>query len=455
MAKEEAIIKIKNLNVTYFKGKSNEIRPLKNINLEIFPGEFIIFFGPSGCGKSTLLYAISGLETGIEGEIRIKGEDISQLKEKELEKFHQQRIGMVFQAYYLINSLSVIKNVILPQVVNRAISNKDRKNKAVKLLEQFGLSSEIKRYPSELSGGQQQRVAVARALVNDPDILLADEPVGNLDSKSAEDVMNLFGKLNEDHQKTIILVTHNPAHLDIAHRVFFIKDGEVVNIQRNRELGQKFIPKNTISESSDNVETISQELKMLQNSYAELAACHSKEAFSHFKAREIIFEVFTGLTSNELLSMESYVENLFKSGLNDREKMFRYLDENIKSGGLGFDKRTAHNLTQKIKNIVAKIKEIQANHHQAGDEDFQAVLIKIQTYLITEFKIKFKNVNARDNFNLILENRLRNKINGSEFQTLINRAPSQGGAGIHINRAKKISDRTELLLLGRYSNMKL
>lgn len=455
MNNREAIIKIRDLNVTYFKGKPNEIQPLKNVNLDIYPGEFIIFFGPSGCGKSTLLYAISGLETAIDGEIVINGKDISKLKEKELEKFHQQSIGMVFQAYYLINSLSVIKNIILPQLVNKSISNKNRKIKAIKLLEQFGISNEIKRYPSELSGGQQQRVAVARALINEPDILLADEPVGNLDSKSAKDVMNMFGKLNEEQKKTIILVTHNPAHLDIAHRVFFIKDGEVVDIKRNREQGESYLSEADSPPSQQVKEEASQELKILQNSFAGLISCHSREDFDNFKAREIILEVFAGLSSNDLSSMSSYIERLFASGLNDKDEMLSYLDDGIKNGGLGLDKRTAYNLTKKIKNIVSKIKDIQDVNNQSDAKELKSVVNRIHSYLISEFKIKFKGISEKNNFYLILQDRFLNKIDGDQFQIMINSSVDEGGANIHISHAKRVSDRIELLLLGKYNNAKL
>ena len=177
----EPIIKIKELNVVYFMGKSNEVHALRNINLEIYPGEFIIFFGPSGCGKSTLLYSIAGLETNINGNIMLNGKDIASMKQKELEDFHRQKIGMIFQAYYLISSLSVANNVVLPQIFiekNRI----ERKKKALELLQHFGVSGEADKLPSELSGGQQQRVAICRSLMNDPEVLLADEPVGNLDS---------------------------------------------------------------------------------------------------------------------------------------------------------------------------------------------------------------------------------------------------------------------------------
>lgn len=235
------IISVKKLCVTYFPGKSNEVRALKNIELDIYPGEFIIFFGPSGCGKSTLLYSLSGLERNITGSILVKGEDLPTMKPKQREEFHQRTIGMVFQAYYLIASLSVLENVTLPQV---ALSEPIhvREPKALALLDKFGVKAQAKKLPMELSGGQQQRVAICRSVMNDPDIIFADEPVGNLDSKSTDEVMKLLRELNERDHKTVILVTHDPSHLHHANRVFFIRDGEVVRVQENSAEERKQSP---------------------------------------------------------------------------------------------------------------------------------------------------------------------------------------------------------------------
>src|SRR6056297_2087061 len=206
--KQKPIIKIKDLNVTYFRGRPNEIKALDDISLDIYSGEFVIFFGPSGCGKSTLLYAVSGLETNITGNIFIDDKNIAQMKNREIEHFHQKKIGMIFQAYYLIHSLDVLKNVVLPQMALN-VGKKKREKKALQLLEHFGVKEQRAKLPNELSGGQLQRVAICRALVNEPDVLLADEPVGNLDSKSAEEVMNLLKDLYDNQGKTVILVTHN------------------------------------------------------------------------------------------------------------------------------------------------------------------------------------------------------------------------------------------------------
>ncbi len=442
------VIKINNLNITYFKGKPNEMKALKNINLEIFPGEFIIFFGPSGCGKSTLLYAIAGLETNITGEIIIDGKDINKLKSRELEKFHQQKIGMVFQAYYLIGSLSVLKNVILPQVVNRGSSNKERKDRAMELLKKFGVGMVADRFPSELSGGQQQRVATSRALINNPDILLADEPVGNLDSKSSKEVMNLFRELNDTQKKTTILVTHDPSHLNIAHRVFYLKDGEIVDVKKNRDLA----PRESKQENEIYAAGDLNEAKLLSETYSGLETEGAGALLTRYKAKEIVSEVLTSFTSDELSSIESYVEKLFIDGVNDDGKMFSYLDKNIKNGGLGLDSRTARTLTERIKELIKKVKILEGAEKGTKTVWSSEIINQVGLYLIKEFKVRLRRQELLTKFNQAVKDRLGDKIDNKAFRVVLNKSVSRGGLGINIRVAKKISNRLELLILGKYKS---
>lgn len=233
--KKQAQIIAKHLSVTYFPGQSNEIKSLSDLSFVIEEGEFIIFFGPSGCGKSTLLYSIAGLERW-HGELRVEGVDLQTMNAKEKEIYHREHIGMIFQSFYLIPTISVLQNVALPLVL-AGVPRKEREKRAMSLLERFGVKSQANKLPSALSGGQQQRVAICRAVINNPKIILADEPLGNLDSKSAAEVVGLFKELNGNFGKTVILVTNDPTYLDLANRVFFIKDGILVNIKINRPLG--------------------------------------------------------------------------------------------------------------------------------------------------------------------------------------------------------------------------
>ncbi len=206
---------------------------LKNIYLEIFEGEFVTIFGPSGSGKSTMLNLIAGLEKPTAGRVLVRRRDLAKFDSDELAQFHRRKMGFVFQNFNLIKSLNVWENVALPQTAS-GVNYGDRKRKALKLLNLFHLDQYANRHPNELSGGEQQRVAIARALINDPYFLLVDEPTGNLDSKSAEDVMNILQDIHTKEKHTIILVTHNPNQLKYATRVIYMEDGQVV-IEENRD----------------------------------------------------------------------------------------------------------------------------------------------------------------------------------------------------------------------------
>lgn len=206
---------------------------LRNIYLDIFDGEFVTIFGPSGSGKSTLLNLIAGLEKPTAGRVLVKRRDLAKFDNDELAQFHRRKMGFVFQNFNLIKSLNVWENVALPQTAS-GINYAKRKQAAIKLLKLFHLDHYADRHPNELSGGEQQRVAIARALVNDPYFLLVDEPTGNLDSKSAEEVMQILQEIHDKEHHTIILVSHNPNQLKFASRVIYMEDGQIV-IEENRD----------------------------------------------------------------------------------------------------------------------------------------------------------------------------------------------------------------------------
>ena len=442
-----SIIKIKNLNVTYFLGRSNEVRALRNVDLEIYPGEFIIFFGPSGCGKSTLLYAIAGLETETAGSIYIGDKNIAEFGHKELERFHQKKTGMIFQAYYLINSLSVLKNVILPQIAIGE-KNKERKERAAKLLEHFGVKEQADKLPNELSGGQQQRVAICRALVNDPDILFADEPVGNLDSRSSDDVMRLFQDLNEKQKKTIILVTHDLSHLNIAHRVFYMKDGAVIKVKVNKAINQIIAS----SQEDTTKPSLSKELKLLARTFSSISGSIGN-LLMPFKAKQITAEVLTGMTEEEISKIENKVEGLLMKGMEDSNMMFKYLDDEIEKGGLGMDKRTAKNLAEQIKNIVKEIKVLEQEESSSASlsgtaEDKE--ITQVRHYLLNAFDVQIKEFSVIETINKAIKKRLENKIDKKAFQEKLDLPVKKGGAGLDKRTAKKMAKRLELLILGKY-----
>lgn len=221
----QSIIETVNLNKTYKLG-SLDVEVLRDINLTIDSGEFVSIMGPSGSGKSTLLYLIGGLDKPTSGSVKIKGNELSGMKDKEQSIMRRRDIGFVFQFYNLIPNLNVEENVMLPVLLDGK-KLKEYKGRLDEILEVVGLSDRRAHTPRELSGGQQQRVAIARALVNEPDIILADEPIGNLDTKTGMEVMQLLQKINKEKGKTIVQVTHSKEAADYGNRIINVKDGKV------------------------------------------------------------------------------------------------------------------------------------------------------------------------------------------------------------------------------------
>lgn len=204
------------------------VHALRGVNLRVRKGEFIAIMGPSGSGKSTLLNLIGALDRPTSGKVLIDGVDISKLNDDQLAYLRNKKIGFIFQAYNLINRTNVLRNVEMPSIVS-GLSKRERIEKAKRLLEAVGLKEEAYRQPKYLSGGQQQRVAIARALMNDPTIILADEPTGNLDSKTGAEVMNYLKKMNKEFGTTVIVVTHDREVAEYADRIVHLKDGKIVD----------------------------------------------------------------------------------------------------------------------------------------------------------------------------------------------------------------------------------
>ncbi len=206
----------------------HEVVALNGVSLRVEEGEFVAIMGPSGSGKSTLLYLIGCLDKPTSGKVIIDGMDTSTLNDRELTDLRREKIGFVFQQYYLIPTLTALENVELPMVF-RGVPKDRRERRARYLLELVGLKGKEDRKPMELSGGEQQRIAIARALANEPSILLCDEPTGNLDTKSGRVVMDLIKKLNVEQGVTVVLVTHDPSLSYYADRVVKIRDGRIVH----------------------------------------------------------------------------------------------------------------------------------------------------------------------------------------------------------------------------------
>lgn len=219
------IITVDKVNKTYKNG-SLELQVLKNISFKVYKGEFLAIMGSSGSGKSTMMNILACLDSQYEGTYILDGIDISKLSENQLSEIRNKKIGFIFQSFNLLPRLSALENVELPLVYS-SVPKAERHKRAAELLEMVGLKDRMHHKPNELSGGQRQRVAIARALVNDPSIILADEPTGNLDSKSEEEIIEILQELNRTG-KTIVIVTHEPNIGDIAQRKIVFKDGEII-----------------------------------------------------------------------------------------------------------------------------------------------------------------------------------------------------------------------------------
>ncbi|NYB75686.1 ABC transporter ATP-binding protein [Sedimentibacter hydroxybenzoicus DSM 7310] len=221
----EKIIEVAELYKTYMLG-TVPVEILKEINLSVDKGDFITIMGPSGSGKSTLLYLIGGLDKPTSGKISIKGNDISVLSDEEQSIMRRREVGFVFQFYNLVPNLTVEDNIMLPILLDGK-KIKNYRSKLDEILEVVELSDRKNHTPRELSGGQQQRVAIARALINEPDIILADEPTGNLDSKTSDEVMKLLQRINKDKGKTILQVSHSHETAKYGNRIINVRDGRV------------------------------------------------------------------------------------------------------------------------------------------------------------------------------------------------------------------------------------
>lgn len=226
------MIKLENIRKVYVNG-GNETVALQDIDLEIRSGEFVAIMGPSGSGKSTLMHILGALDTPTSGRYRLDGKDVSRLTDDELSDMRLNKIGFVFQSFNLLPRTDVLKNVALP-LVYQGVARKERESRVRKVLEAVNITAERWGHLSnQLSGGQIQRVAIARALVNDPSLILADEPTGNLDTKTGMQVMKTFQELNDQSGHTIILITHEQEVAHYADRIIFIRDGRIVEDQRN------------------------------------------------------------------------------------------------------------------------------------------------------------------------------------------------------------------------------
>lgn len=226
-----SLIQVRKLTKSFRKG-SNLITPLENLSLDVSRGEFLALMGPSGSGKTTLLNLIAGIDTTSSGNLLIDSQDLGTMSRAQLTRWRSQNVGYIFQLYHLVPILSAYENVELPLLL-QALTRSQRRERVEAALELVGLSDRAHHRPAELSGGQEQRVAIARAIVHDPGLLVADEPTGDLDEESAGAVLDLLCSLSRDHNKTIVMVTHDPKAAAVADRTLHLEKGQLVSPGRS------------------------------------------------------------------------------------------------------------------------------------------------------------------------------------------------------------------------------
>ena len=426
------LIVCRDLTITYNKGKSNEFKALQHVNTDIYEGEYIILFGPSGCGKSTLMYAIQGSLPPGDGTLLIRGDEIYSYPPEERVYFQRHVMGIIFQSFNLIGSLSVLDNVALPMIFcdsNKAI----RERRAQQLLDRFGVGHVSHKIPSMLSGGQQQRVSVARSMVNDPQILLADEPTGNLDSISTQQVMDKIDEINTFDQRTIIMVSHNAAHLSYAHRVYYLKDGfivrEVVNPQRKQI--------KPVMEG----ETIVTELEQLARlfPYDSVDTLRVK-SLTNFLTQEYSFD--------QLVRIEKAIQLLIKGKIHKKlfvDALVKRYDE----GGVGIDRKTAEHMAQVS---VALVKQSTDVKRFRSDNTSDAAFFSQHKFAerVREYLLEYHNVpltkTTEANLTTMIADRLSGVHGEKQFYEGLVANVKEGGLALKEDVADEITRYMEKLI---------
>lgn len=426
----KSIIKIKNLWVAYQLGKSNEVWAAQDINLEIYPQEYVIFFGPSGSGKSTLLYVIAGLEKPTKGQVLVADHDLSTLSEKELMEYHRSTIGIIFQAFYLIPILDVKDNLLLPQMFTKA-TREEREQRVIKLAERFNITDRLDKRATELSGGQQQRVAAARALINDPEIILADEPVGNLDTKNAEITMQLLAELNEKDKKTVVLVTHDPRYLPYAHRVFHLQDGKIVRETRN--------PAKKLQGAPPTAEK--QEISELE----KLAQMHPYLDQAQLKAKLILNDLILPFDIDQQQHIEETIAE-YLIGKISEAKMATRLHQSLEKGGADLYAQTAKKLVAKVAALKEEVKLVDATPPTSSK--VPAEVIELRHFLLDGYDghVTLEQVHLLD---AAVLNLLKGEVDKKQFRKFLDMPLKKGGVGLNRRTAKNMTKALALILMDR------
>jgi putative ABC transport system ATP-binding protein len=429
-----AIIKIENVNLWYDKGKPIEVHALKNINISIEKGDYAAFFGPSGCGKTSMLYALSGIDRFQEGRVLINDRDISGLTNQELAIFRQTGIGIVFQQFNLVPSLTVLKNVALPMLFV-GVSSKKAEVEAMKLIERLDLGKYIDRYPYELSGGQQQRVGIARALANNPPIIIADEPLGNLDSVNAKAVLAFLKELNDKDGRTVIMVTHEAWSLRDVKTIYHMKDGQITDVEK--------------VERGNVAETLS---KQLHDQLASTGAIvpgteGDKDKEEKLSARVLANFLLRGYSMDEIRRFESFVNDRFSAKL-DKKEFRDWINKPFKEGGVGLFKKKAERVTEYLEGVIDKRKNVENIFNTIEKNPELPILDEvrnIRNWLMEGYtgNLSQLQITALDQ---VISDRVRNFISADKVVGILDLSNNKFGVGLSFRAAQLMAEKLELLL---------
>lgn len=426
------LIVCRDLSIIYNQGKSNEFKALTGVNTDIYEGEYIILFGASGSGKSTLMYSIQGSLPPGEGTLLIRGDDIYSYPPSERVYFQRYVMGIIFQQFNLIKSLSVLDNVALPMIFSD-VDKQTRERRAQQLLDRFGVGHVSHKIPAMLSGGQQQRVSVARSMINDPQILLADEPTGNLDSVSTQQVMDKIDEINTFDQRTIIMVSHNAAHLQYAHRVYYLKDGlvvrEVVNPQRKQIKPVK------------EGETIVTELE-------QLARLFPYDSIETLRVKSLTNFLTQPYTFDQLVRLEKAIKLLIKGKIH-KHQFILTLTKKFENGGVEIDRATAERMADVSISIVKQADDVRRfRSKRDSDSAFfeqHKFAERILQYLLMYHKFKLTTA-AKANLVDIIADRVSGIIGEAKYREILEKSIKAGGLGLDAVVADDITRYMEKLI---------
>lgn len=429
---QKPIIYSDNIEVTYNLGKDNEFKALKGVNVGIVAREYIILFGPSGCGKSTLLYSIFGVLKPSAGKIYVKGDSIYDYDPMEMVHFQRKTMGIMYQQFNLIASISVLDNVSLP-LIFAGFSQSKREKKAMELLERFDIASVADKRPTLLSGGQQQRVSVARSLVNDPEILIADEPVGNLDSVSSKAVMDTLDSINQKDKKTIILVTHDAKHLPYAHRVYYMKDGFVDRVVANPEKPQvkKLIPG----------ETIVTEIEQIQRIYPY-------DTLQMLRVKSIVNYLTQKISFDQILRLEKLAQDIIDGKMSE-EIFCQVLKEDYSKGGVGINEEISKEMAEKMVKIITQSRDVSRYRKlkkkvKIGTTRHEFVQ-RVRDNIMKEFDIELTSL-QREKLSVIVANRMSGFIKKTDFKVQLGLPLEENGVGLDKVTIHKLTRYLEKLI---------